>query len=78
MKKITNELTRLNEEKDRKIDELTKQVLRFKRIQEIVLSAQGTSNLSMSKHQNILNDSDFETTLNENLRNEDSLKKLWK
>ncbi|RNA19782.1 hypothetical protein BpHYR1_050435, partial [Brachionus plicatilis] len=55
LRKMVNELGRLNEDKDRKVDELTRQVIRFKRIQEIVLSAQSansTSNLlSYNKNQ---------------------------
>ena len=40
--KQVNELIKSNEEKDKKCDELTKQVLRFKRIQDIVLTASNT------------------------------------
>lgn len=45
-----NELSKLNEEKDRKVDELTKQVIRFKRIQEIVLSAQSGNYSNVSSN----------------------------
>lgn len=45
-----NELSKLNEEKDRKVDELTKQVIRFKRIQEIVLSAQSGNYSNISSN----------------------------
>ena len=46
-KGIISDLIKSNEEKDRKCDELTKQVIRFKRIQEIVLSAQTNVNNQM-------------------------------
>ena len=39
-KSIISDLIKSNEEKEKKCDELTKQVIRFKRIQEIVLTAQ--------------------------------------
>ena len=46
-KSMISDLIKSNEEKDRKIDELTKQVIRFKRIQEIVLTAQTNVNNHM-------------------------------
>ena len=53
-KGIISDLIKSNEEKERKCDELTKQVIRFKRIQEIVLSAQTNMSNQMknkSKHE---------------------------
>ena len=45
-KSIISDLMKTNEEKEKKCDELTKQVIRFKRIQEIVLTAQTNVNNS--------------------------------
>ena len=47
--RIVEELVRANEEKERRLDELTRQVQRFKRVQEIVLSAQSASCKNKSK-----------------------------
>ena len=44
----------MNLKKDKKLDELTKQVSRFKRIQEIVLNAQ-TNGTSLVKNKSIKN-----------------------
>ncbi len=40
LKRLVEDLSKSNEEKEKKIDELNKQVLRFKRIQGLVLTAQ--------------------------------------
>lgn len=49
LNRIIEELVKANEEKDKRVDELTRQVHRFKRIQEIVLSAQNTNFKNKSK-----------------------------
>jgi hypothetical protein len=51
-KSIISDLIKSNEEKERKCDELTKQVIRFKRIQEIVLTAQTNVNNNMKNKSN--------------------------
>lgn len=43
LNQIIAELVKSNEEKEKRCDDLTKQVLRFKRIQDIVLNAQTNS-----------------------------------
>ncbi len=48
LKRIIEDLIKSNEEKDKRCDELAKQVIRFKRIQEIVLSAQTNVNPHLS------------------------------
>ena len=53
-KSMISDLIKSNEEKDRKIDELTKQVIRFKRIQEIVLTAQTNVNNHMKAKSKII------------------------
>lgn len=40
LKRIVDELAKSNDEKEKKIDDLNKQVQRFKRIQDLVLTAQ--------------------------------------
>ncbi len=56
-KSMISDLIKSNEEKDRKIDELTKQVIRFKRIQEIVLTAQTNVNNHMKTKSKIKEES---------------------
>lgn len=60
LKRLVEELVKSNEEKDKKLDELTKQVIRFKRIQEIVLSAQVGGNQSLNSKTRNINDFDFD------------------
>jgi hypothetical protein len=62
LKRVINELVKSNEEKEKKIDDLTKQVNRFKRIQELVLHAQNQNgSIKMNK-----SDFDFNDTNSDN------------
>ena len=53
LKRLVDDLIKSNEEKDKKLDELAKQVIRFKRIQEIVLTAQTSMSSSIFKNKSI-------------------------
>jgi len=54
LKRLVDDLIKSNEEKDKKLDELAKQVIRFKRIQDIVLTAQTSVSSSIFKNKSIL------------------------
>jgi hypothetical protein len=54
LKRLVDDLIKSNEDKEKKLDELAKQVIRFKRIQEIVLTAQTTTGSSIFKNKSKL------------------------